>query len=187
MDMRPLDQMTTTEQSAWDWAKDQDEFHVSDLSKMAGIGANSATKFLCHWESEGRIGLVRKVRNSRWFASVDKILARAAAQAPTLNKATPEGNMWRAMRGLKTFSPLDLAAHSNVGGIVIEEEDARRYCQQLLRVGYLRAVDKAIPGRRSARYRLIRNSGPLAPQHKRVRGIYDPNDETFEALSELGS
>ena len=41
----------------------------------------------------------------------------------------------------------------------------------------MRVTRKAKPGVNEAFYRLIRDTGPRAPVEKRVRAIYDPNEE----------
>ena len=83
------------------------------------------------------------------------------------------GQLWQAMCGLKDFDFRDLLQSSS---IEIPEATARDYCKRLLAAGYLRVLTKADPHQgRIARYRLIRASGPRAPQIQRVRQVYDPN------------
>ncbi len=84
-------------------------------------------------------------------------------------------NMWRSMRMLGQFDARDIAAHSTTHSVSVSDATAKSYISMLLRTGYLRVVSKAVPGRRAAVYRLIRNSGPRPPQIQRVKQVWDPN------------
>lgn len=84
-------------------------------------------------------------------------------------------NMWRTMRMAGQFTPRDVAAMATTDTVTVAESTAKQYCAKLLACGYLRVVQKAIPGKRQATYRLIRNSGPKAPMIQRVRVVFDPN------------
>jgi hypothetical protein len=87
--------------------------------------------------------------------------------------------MWTALRQMRTFGPRDVAAYAATERTAVSPEDARRYCQALLRVGYLKVVRKAVPGQREPVYRLIRNTGPQPPRLRRVAGVWDPNTGRF--------
>jgi hypothetical protein len=83
-------------------------------------------------------------------------------------------NMWRTMRMMRQFSPRDLSAHSTTAETSVSLLTARKYCELLVRVGYLRTVKKT-GGRTDAIYKLIRNTGPKPPMVKRDKSIFDPN------------
>ncbi|MBR9841185.1 MAG: hypothetical protein GYB50_25380 [Rhodobacteraceae bacterium] len=171
------------EKSAWEIVKDLPEMHWSDLAAK-GIAHSSAHTFMQRWERAGRIRMHRRdEQNRKLFVATDRAIpvippSPVAGQVPT-----QEGNMWRAMRRLGHFSPTDVAAHSNAGGVEVTIDKARGYCRQLLGAGYLKVRRTAIPGRREAKYQLIRDSGPLPPRPARVRGVLDPNDKTFMPAS----
>lgn len=82
--------------------------------------------------------------------------------------------MWRTMRMLKEFTSRDLALHASTDTVVVNEATAKSYCSMLLTCGYLRCTQKATSSRQAS-YRLIRNSGPLAPQIQRIKQVFDPN------------
>lgn len=84
-------------------------------------------------------------------------------------------NMWRSMRMLPQFDAREIAAHSTTDSVTVSDETARAYIGMLLKTGYLRVITKAVPNKRMATYRLIRNSGPKPPQIQRVKQVYDPN------------
>jgi len=91
-------------------------------------------------------------------------------------------NMWRTMRMLAEFSPRDVAAHATTDAVAVSEATAKAYCKALFAAGYLRVVRKAVPKRSQAVYRLIRNTGPRAPQVQRAKRVFDRNtQEVFGA------
>ena len=96
---------------------------------------------------------------------------------------TKHGNLWRAMTLLKEFCPTDLMAMSCTDLVPVSLKDAHIYCQLLLKAEYLRVQQKAVPGRREASYRLIRNTGPLPPMERRVRAVIDQNEGKVTYLS----
>lgn len=161
----------------WDVVRKwSDPWHYSAMLAH-GVSAGTAQHYVRRWEQLGRIRFVRRdERNRRYFLAAEKPLPGAE---PVSSEATPEGNMWRAMRRLGQFSGLDVAAHSNVGEIEVTADKARSYCRQLLGSGHLRVVETAIPGRREAVYKLIEDTGPRPPRPARVTGMLDPNTGMF--------
>jgi len=100
---------------------------------------------------------------------------RLKADGTPVKSGSGSVNLWRSMRMLKQFSARDLAAHSSTSETEVTENHAKVYCSHLLAAGYLRVVQKASPPRRSAIYRLIRDTGPVPPKTQRVQQVYDPN------------
>jgi len=80
-------------------------------------------------------------------------------------------NLWRAMKILKAFDWRELRA---AAAVELAPATAKFYCQFLARAGYLKVLRDAKPGTPAA-YRLVRNTGPRAPQIQRSRHLYDPN------------
>lgn len=118
------------------------------------------------FETTGRYVLVRD-------AGIHPPRIRPNGQPVTQGRGTE--NMWRSMRMIGQFTPHDIAVHSNTDTVAVTEATAKAYCSMLLRAGYLRVVQKAIPRKRQATYKFIRNTGPLPPQIQRVKQVYDPN------------
>lgn len=152
-------------------------FSYQDLASAVSIPVDRATGFVQHWV---RIGAVEFVgigakRRKMWRATRDVAPPLPQPAESARRDATAEGNLWRSMRGLKSFTPVDLAAHSSTPDIPVSLAAAQDYCQMLVRAAYLRVERKAIPGRRDAIYRLVRNTGPRAPVERRVRAVYDEN------------
>lgn len=171
-----LNHATETELAVWEEAKTLHAFRADDLTKY-GVQHSTAQKYIRCWKHRGWV-VVREIDENqrRTYCAVE--LATQGKQ-PVTEEATPEGNMWRVMRHLKTFTSTDVAAHANAGGIEVTEFKARRYCHRLLEVDYLRVRTTAIPGKREAVYAMILDTGPRAPVTARLQGILDPNTDTF--------
>ncbi|BBU57422.1 hypothetical protein [Mameliella alba] len=167
------------ERDAWRKVEGLAEFHWKDLEEM-NMCAETAQKFMRRWARLGWIRVSRKDGHRKIYVNA----ARAIPVVPAVKAdPTPEGNMWRAMRRMPNFTPTDLAAHANAGGVEVTVEKARSYCRSLLAAGYLKVRETAIPGRRQPRYQLIRNTGPQAPVVRRVKGLMDPNEGEFQPLN----
>lgn len=135
-------------------------------------------------------GRVMERRDPPGAAPEYRLLRDPGREAPRLR---PDGtpvtqgsgtrNMWRTMRMLAEFSPRDVAAHATTDEVAVSEATAKAYCKALYAAGYLRVLQKAVPKKsRQAVYRLIRNTGPHAPQVQRVKQVFDRNtQEVFGA------
>lgn len=155
----------------WKIAMRLKTFGYAEISAEASISMDAATKFVREWVSNGKCVLHRNgTATGRKQFRVAVALQRAADPA-----LAPMRRIWTSMRKLKTFSPTDLSAHSTVDATAVTPASAAAYCQSLLWAGYLVVKRTAIPGQREAIYRLVRDTGPLAPRARRVRAVFDDN------------
>jgi hypothetical protein len=118
----------------WEQVRDLDEFDFRDVARR-GCTEQTAIRYIRFWREDGRICVSRIGDNNKKFWRPSH--KPAAMPEPVCGKATPEGNMWRAMRHLRQFSPTDIAAHANAGGVEVTVEKARAYCRQLIGSGHL--------------------------------------------------
>ena len=171
-----MNRATEMELAVWAHAKLLPEFRAEDLVKF-GIQESTGLKYIRWWKHRGWICLHREDEaRRRYYCALE--LARPERE-PVSGKVTPEGNMWRVMRRMHVFTPTDVAAHANAGGVEVTIHKARLYCQKLLAIGYVRVRETAIPGKREAAYSLIENTGPEAPVTARLNGLIDPNTGKF--------
>lgn len=148
------------------------EFSYAHIAAANHINIEKATAIVRGWLREGIIivtleasGKGRKLfRVKPGYTPPPKPAGRSALM-----------NLWSAMRGLKTFSTVDLAAHSTTETVAVSVEGARSYATALLAAGYLKVERKAVPGKCDATYRLIRNTGPVPPMLRRVEAVVDLN------------
>ncbi len=156
-------------------------FTRAELAARLGISTGTAYNYTAGWlrrgwlvalptePGPGRVPTVYAVTEAG-LATQDDLASLSA-----IPRETKQGNMWRAIRGLPSFTALDVAAHACTETCPVEERDALDYCQALVRAGYLRVLRKARPGHRPATYKLVRNTGPRPPRERRVRGVWDDN------------
>ena len=179
----------TVEFLCWNAARDLKSFTHWALAERAGVSYYSVSATVNGWVKEGRAQVVgRDADNRKRFRISDPEKAPVFPTRPdgTATRAqSKHGNMWTVIRRLKLFQPLDISAHATTDKVEVSEEDARSYCQQLVLAGYLKVERKARHGLRPAVYRLVRNTGPYAPRERRVRAIYDDNEDRFTYVAGL--
>lgn len=83
--------------------------------------------------------------------------------------------MWRAMKVRKVFDAEQLARDATQGAVTCTLATAKSYVSKLATAGYLRIEVKASPGGRLARYRLMKDTGPLPPAITRAKVVFDRN------------
>lgn len=162
------------------------EFSQFQLSADTGTKMDQLKRIIDEWEAEGLVEFAgRQGPKSRHHWRVtDKARALKSGVAVTPEQ-TPEQNMWSVARFSTYFTPVDLTSYSIPGSGEITLTAARKWCRTMLEAGYLRAEERAVPGRREATYRLINNTGPLAPIVRRVTVVYDGNSRAPTYVPEV--
>jgi DNA-binding transcriptional MocR family regulator len=168
--------MTELEQAAWAVAQRLRSFKLYQLSAEAGVSVHTTTRYLRQW---ARRGLVVREGSGRFITFS---VVEGAPVLPPSREQSPERNMWTAMRLAPSFSARDLAAQATTDRLKVSEDEALRFIRSLLPAGYLKVVQTAIPNRRPAVYRLIRNTGPLPPRECRIPAVWDPNEARWVHL-----
>lgn len=166
---------------AWALVQRLGVFGYAEVAADLSISMEAATKIVRGWEAEGRV----RVKRGGGTAGRKKFEISPAYREPQDRAGKIAAQLWTGMRGLKSFSPVDLAAHCRAD-LAVTVLEASEYCQALLRAGYLRVVRTAIPETRPAIYALIRNSGPRPPRERRVRAVWDENDGAFVYIAGAG-
>lgn len=163
---------TEAEAAAWALAQRLGTFGYSEIAAELSTTMAVATRMVGNWLAEGRIRLCGTKGHRKQFELTEP------PAAPTDRASLVAAQLWTGMRGLRTFSPVDLAAHCRED-LRVDLVETRAYAQILLRAGYLEVRQTAVPGQREAVYKLIRNTGPQPPRVRRVLAIWDPNEEGF--------
>lgn len=156
----------------WNAALRLVEFNYRELSEAAYLTHHQVAHFVQGWLKTGEVVRLPVSSTEPLRFQVQNI--DMVRPKPGLHESAA-ANMWTAMRGLRSFSPRDIAVHATSDLTSVSREQAQAYCQMLVRAGYLRVVEKAIPPHRDAVYRLVRNTGPFAPVERRIRAVYDEN------------
>lgn len=171
----------TRAEAAWTLAQRLQQFGYAEIASGVSASMDFAMFFVRIWEKEGKIRAITKGANGR-ERKIYEIIPEAE-QKPALSMGDGVDQMWTVMRKFSAFSPLDLVAHC---AVAVPLEDARSYCRTLLGAKYLRVVQKAVPGRKEAIYRLANPTGPKAPRKRRVTCIVDDNLGTILPMVEDG-
>lgn len=167
-DTRATVTMPRTEAIAWSTARRLGEFTARQLAAEAGVSVDTVRRYLRRWTLARRVTRQGEGKTLRYLANPEP------PEAPP-REQSPERNMWTAMRLIGAFGARDLALQATTDSLGVSEDAAARYIRALLAAGYLRVVQQAVPGRRPAVYRLIRNTGPQPPRECRVTAVWDQN------------
>lgn len=167
------------QQAIWDEIRRLNIFTVTEIWGVVDMHRKSIINYVKRLEAGGFVEQREDFTTSHRY----KLVRDAGVHAPRLQKdgspvtqGEANANMWRAMRMMKQFTPLDLSTHSTTDSVSVAETTAKCYCTMLLKAGYLRVIEKANPFQaRQATYRLVRNTGPFPPQVQRVKQVFDPN------------
>lgn len=157
-------------------------FDAVGLSRLLDINYGRITPILQQMRDAGwarAAGSGSKGRLILELTEAGKVGIRSVLPSAQSHGADPRVNMWRSARQLTRFSPYDIMAWSSVPGAEVNLATARQFCGFLLRGGYLRVVCNPKRGVREAIYQLVRDTGPKPPVPRRVRAIYDANEERF--------
>lgn len=169
------------EAKAWAYVLEAGVFGYDQIEAELSVSENTARELVQKWLSEGRI---RKSRG--WGRSGQaQYELTVAYREPKDHASQVAAQLWTAMHGLKSFSPMDLTSHCRPD-VGVTKLDASRYAQALLKAGYLKVRRVATPGVREAIYVLVRYTGPRAPMEKRVAAIWDPNDGAYAYVAGAG-
>ncbi len=175
---RPAHQAFDGRQAMWVAMKRApDMILVSNLVNATSLNRSTVARYL---KSLTEAGHLEHVPAPNGLPGSWKLIRDTGYHAP---RVRPDGSkvtqgevisqLWLAMCSLRDFDFRDLMQNASID---ISEATAKDYCKRLLSAGYLRVLSKADPAQaRIARYRLIRPSGPIAPQVQRVHQVYDPN------------
>lgn len=175
---QPADVAVDGRQDMWlALKKKADGFTVTDVVTATGVNRTTALRYLKSLVTAGFLTVDEPEPGQAAVYCLVKDVGfhapRVRADGSKISQGEAIGQLWVAMLGLKDFDFRELMQSAS---IEIPEATAKDYCKRLLSAGYLRVLAKANPARgKIARYRLIRASGPRAPQVQKVPQVYDPN------------
>jgi hypothetical protein len=169
-------------EAAWALALRLPSFGYAEIAAEMKISTEQATRIVRGWDGQGALKLLQSGAGLRKLWQVRPGCDRPA---PAPRGRSAEENLWTAMRGLRSFTPTDLAAHASTDQVSVAVADAQAYCRVLLAGGYLKVERKAAPARaQEAIYRLIRNTGPRPPRAVRVSAVVDDNTDMVTLLGD---
>lgn len=179
MTRRPIDQAGTPRDAIWAAIRAVGgagaPFAVADIVTASGANDKTVRDYCRSLAAAGYL-TDHPGEIAQWVLARDigHEAPRVRLDGSPVTQGAATEQLWRGMYILKEFTFEDLL---ETASITIRPETARAYCKVLLATGYLRVLRKADPIRgHIARYRLVRNNGPRAPQIQRVKRVYDPNN-----------
>lgn len=92
-------------------------------------------------------------------------------------RGVKEGAIWQAIRMLGVFTSDELRTALISIPEQITAEQIQAYCTTLAQAKYLIVLERAKPGKRPARYRLVKNTGPLPPVKRKLTVVVDGNED----------
>ena len=168
------------EAKIWQLAQRQVSFGYGEVVAELSLSERLVREVLLGWVAEGRLTERGPGKRHRKMFEVT-----AAYRAPKDRAGMIAQQLWTAMRGLKTFDPIDLAAQCRED-LSVSVAEASAYAQSMLRGGYLKVRRTASPGLREATYQLVRDTGPRPPRERRVTAVWDPNEANYAYVAGVG-
>jgi hypothetical protein len=169
-------------EAAWALALRLPQFGYAEIAAEMKISIEQATRIVRDWDGKSALELLQSGSGLR---KLWKVRPGYDRPAPAPRGRSAEENLWTAIRGLRSFTPTDIAVHASTDLVQVATADAQAYCRVLLAGGYLKVERKASPPRKQeAIYRLIRNSGPRPPRHARVSAVVDDNTNSVTLLGD---
>lgn len=95
------------------------------------------------------------------------------------DQMTARQALWNAMRSpffRSGFKLIDISVHASTDTLPVTQRSARLYISCLLRAEYLIVLQKGTRSEPTI-WRLVRNTGPVAPKLLKTECVYDPNAE----------
>lgn len=163
------------EQVMWDFIVSKRSVTHADIKGAIDVTDYRRTNFVAKLK---RLKVLQKCGKVGIHDSFTVHGTEALRKNHTEKRQSPQGGMWASMRVLGNFTPIEVHRAINQRHPDVAEKTVTMYCQKLLKADYLRVVQTAKIGVRPARYKLIKDTGPLPPQVKHKQVIIDGNDGT---------
>lgn len=154
--------------------KKHPEVTTRDIVENCAAGVVARQRAMSNLRRAGVVRFVRRENRIHFWSVFDLEDTQTRAAQKRSGKF---GAMWVAMRTLSVFSPEDIMIVFAGSDLKVTISDIQSYCSALVQAKYLAVITRARPGVKPARYRLIKNSGPLPPLRKRVTVLFDPNED----------
>jgi hypothetical protein len=170
-------------QGIWEAIRAQREgFTVASLATATDIHRDTIRTYVRGLEAAGYVDVPAPIAPFyRLVRDVGVEAPRVTRDGKPVTQGAAREQMWRAAKMLTEFSWRDLAIAASTEATPVNEDDAKDYCANLAKAGYLAVVvlGKASgKGSMPTRYRFVRsrNTGPRPPMVQRLHSVFDPNE-----------
>lgn len=185
--------LRTPRERMWSAMRTLVNFTPTEIEDKAHpIKRGAVTDYLEGLVKAGYVGCVAPTdrRASGHFRPTQYQVIKFAAVTPQVDKngAPVQVNlgvmaMWRSMKVRKVFDAELVATDATQGSVTCTLWTAKSYLTQLSKAGYLKVERAASNGGGLARYRLVRDTGPLPPAVTRAKVVYDRNTGELHAVA----
>lgn len=198
MSRRPADKtklspaMDYGQQAVWAAIRKHRTFTINDIWDVVDMKRPSIANYVDRLERGGYLSCTRADRSDRHAENTYKLARDSGHFAPRLKAdgspypPNATTNMWRAMRGLPTFTATDVQIHASTPETPVKRQTAVVYIRNLVRAGYVRVLRPSVSNGPEAQYKLVNNTGPQAPKIQRVKQVFDPNIGAVTPIQEGG-
>lgn len=161
------------ERVIWDYLNAHPHVTYADVFAVNPASQNRARVYLAHLRRTGILRRSKREGSKQFYTILDTegVLNHARDQ-----RTGDEAAIWQAMRALGAFSVEDIsAALASVGPI--PRHTIQAYCLTMVRIRYASVTHRDKRTKKAQRFRLNRDTGPLAPIEKRMRVVIDRNED----------
>lgn len=177
----------STREALWDAIRRLQVFTIPDLFDDCDLAHNTMCRYLAALVKAGILASSEDTRppqgksypgnagRRRTYRLLKDSVEppRVRADGSLIDSGQGNQKAWNTMRKRKIFTLADLHALSSTTQRPVERSALRQYLKYLEYAGYIRKT-KGIDID-TATYRLVRDTGPKAPQIQRVKQVWDPN------------
>lgn len=167
----------STREKIWRAMRELKRFRVPDLARETGVDHKryDMSLYLRGLINAGIVAVLeppQRVGAPATYILVQDmgVTAPRVRENGTFLPESAQQTMWRAMRILREFGLRDLVANAEMAGRSLKMTTATAYCNWLVRGGYLRP-----PQKQGEPYRLVKDTGPRAPQILHFKQLFDAN------------
>jgi hypothetical protein len=162
------------EEDIWRFLKKHPKFTNADVADACAASEWKRTNYLRSLRRKGILKPCGREGSTQYFTIFESQDVQIFAAK---KRGVKEGAMWQAIRVLKVFTPDDLRVALPSEPIPVTPTEIQNYCSLLTRAKYLTVMQRARPGTRPARYRLINDTGPLPPIKRQLMVVVDGNED----------
>jgi len=185
MPIQPIDKRGPrhSRDGMWQMMMKLGTFSIKEISGATSFERSTISSYLLGLEKAGYVSVKREL--GRGVAVINTYtVIRKNLDTPRLRKdgtevtqGTGTAQMWRSIKMMASFTPLDLSVHASTTAVEVHVNAAKDYIKHLHKAGYLRLVKTSKPGKQAVYSKVADRSkyGAKPLQIQRVKQVYDPN------------
>lgn len=158
----------------WAFMSNRARFTIADVMEACSVTEWQRANYFSKLTAAGKLHLCGREDRRSVYTILDTDAALAFASK---KRQSNNGAIWGAIRTLKVFTVAELLLTICKADEGVTEAKVRKYVSLLLNAGYLTVLQRATPGGKLARYRRVKDTGPLPPLPKTKVVLIDSKQE----------